>query len=566
MPEQGYSTSFMAPLWWIRAFEFALQMRRLETDPYTMSVAAGLSPALTDAELNALLVVLQAAQAQILQGQKWLSFSPESLQKNNAGIGRTRSFLFLRLLQVLRALQVSAPGNQEPTEPILLFDREERRRDPQGSQRTMYRLAPMAIELLLGFGEPYAELTRLLDGKPRVHRLLGRYQPLPLRPSVWLDLVQLEQYIFLQLQKASLWEKSNFRWDAVFGRSFDAIFTGIDIPIRKDQVQDTSPFRRRMRVLSRVGRKLMDQGVLKNPQEIDYLAIDQEGDPLTVVWQLHDTEGRERELRAYEMRCARYFREQTLEASLKKLTPVLLPGAVETGVQLWRDIEEAERQVPIGYLRVEGNLLLALPALFLEWSLRREATDILSLPGWIKDSAAVQILRSDRPMLERLQSFAQIIIDQPEYQRDIEEVPRGSFAAPVSLKQREVLEYLALHTNKQSSTRDGSPQLADAQPSRTPARANPVLSQQPARKAPTDADMRRQASEELQRMREKDPKRYQGLKQTYLENLELEKKQIILEMKERMQPQAFDDHLKYSLVKYMVDNPRLWQADGRMAP
>jgi hypothetical protein len=60
-------------------------------------------------------------------------------------------------------------------------------------------------------------------------------------------------------------------------------------------------------------------------------------------------------------------------------------------------------------------------------------------------------------------------------------------------------------------------------------------------------------------MRDKDPKRYQVLKQLYLDNLELEKKQIILEMKERMQPQAFDDHLKYSLVKYMVENPRSWQ-------
>lgn len=573
MAEQSVISTFMAPLWWIRAFELALQWRRLDADPFTMSHAAGISPALTDVELNALLVVLQSAQQQILQGQKWLSFGPESLQKNNAAVGRTRSFLFLRLLQVLRSLQVAPPAHLEAGEPILLFEREERRRDSQGNWKNMYRLAPMAAELMLGYGEPFAELTRLLEGRPRVHRHLGQYQPLSLRPSVWLDLVNLEQYIFLQLQKASYWEKSSFRWDSVFGRTFDALFAGIEIQSRK--AQDWSPFRLKMRLLTRVGRKLIDQGVLKAALDLDYVAVDQEGDPLAVVWQMHDSESRDRETRLYEVRCARYFREQSLDTSMRKLTAVFQSGSkisIEAAQLLWREIDEAERDLSLGHLRIEGNLLLALPALFFEWSLRCSAEDILRLPGWLKESAAVQLLQSSRPMVERLQSFAQIVQDQPEYQRDIEQVARASFAAPVSLRQREVLEFLASHSIKSSAARDqaslASPEgVASSSPALRPLVRGPqALPAAPARKTFNDAEVRRHAADELLKMRERDPKKYMGLKQQYLENLEAEKKQIILEMKERMQPQAFDDHLKYSLVKYMIENPRLWQNEERVGP
>jgi len=565
MAEHSIMSTFMAPLWWIQAFELALQLRRLEADPYSMSMAAGLSPALTDAELSALLVLMQQAQQQILLGQKWLHLSPDNLQKNLAGHGRTRSFLFLRVLQILRSLQVYPAATQEPFEPVPLFDREERRRDAQGSWKTVFRPAPMAAELLLGFGEPYAELARLLDGKPRVHRLLGLSQPLPLRPSVWLDLVQLEQFVFLQLQKATLWEKSSFRWDSVFGRSFENMFNGLSLPVPREPPENWSPFRQKMRLLTKVGRKLMDHGVLKNPQELDYLAVEQDSDPLLVIWQMNDTDQREAEMKVYEQRCARYFREQTMDPVIKKITPIMAPSSgmsTEACLQLWRELDEAERALPVGYLPLEGNLLMSYTTLFYEWTLRQKASDILRLPGWLAESAAVHELNAPKKSLhDRLQAFSRIMNDHSTYARDMETLPRASLAAPVSWRQREVLEFLASHSLKSHLTRDAAE--ADENSRRAaPARnlAPPAVAAVAAtRKAMPDADLRRQANDELQKMRDKDPKRYQVLKQLYLDNLELEKKQIILEMKERMQPQAFDDHLKYSLVKYMVENPRSWQ-------
>ncbi|MBC7660341.1 MAG: hypothetical protein H7249_11635 [Chitinophagaceae bacterium] len=570
MSEPISAASFIVPLWWIRAFEVALQLRSLDTDPFAMSDNGGLSPALTDAELNAFLVIIQSAQQQILSGQKWLKFDPDLLLKNHPAMGRTKSFLFLRLVQMLRSLQVLPNAQPDHKETLFFFEREERRRDTDGSHKSMYRLSNISAELLLGYTEPYSEVIRLLEGKARAHRYLGNHEPLSLRPSVWLDLAYLEQYIFLQLRKASLWEESTYRWDSVYGRGFDEFFANLSLPkVRSKDGIELSPFRQKIRLLKRVGRKLIDHGVIKSAQNIDYLAIDSDGDPLTVIWQLHESESQTGERKTYEAEVARYFRDNHLDQALKKLVPVIQPtGKPDEAALLWKEIEEREKIESIGHLKIDGNLLLSVSGLFYEWALRSKNTDVFQMPGWLKESPALKLINNPQlSMAEKLSGFSAMIKSQPEYQKDIESLPRACLAAPITLRQADILERLATVGSSASAVSraaqsSGVQARKDKQtPPPPPVAAKPVTVQ----KGP-DPELRKQATEELQKMRERDPKRYQGLKANYLENLEMEKKQIIFEMKERMQPHAFDDHLKYSLVKYMVDNPRLWQIEERNFP
>ncbi|RYZ59983.1 MAG: hypothetical protein EOP07_02295 [Proteobacteria bacterium] len=572
MSETISAASFIVPLWWIRAFEVALQLRSLDTDPFAMSETGGLSPALTDAELNAFLVIIQSSQQQILSGQKWLKFDPDLLLKNHPAMGRTKSFLFLRLVQMLRSLQVLPHSQPDQKETLFFFEREERRRDTDGSTKTMYRLNNLAAELLLGYTEPYSEVVRLVEGKARAHRYLGNHEPLSLRPSVWLDLSYLEQFIFLQLRKASMWEESSYRWDSVFGRGFDEFFANLTLPkIKAKDGMELSPFRQKIRLLKRVGRKLIDHGVIRSAQNIDYLAIDSDGDPLTVIWQLHESEAQSQERKDYETDVARYFRDNHLDQALKKLVPIVSPTAkTDELFAFWREIEDREKIESSGHLKLDGNLLLPISGLFFEWNLRSKSSDILSMPGWLKDSPALKLIGNPAlPLQEKLSGFAAMIKAQPEYQKDIENLPRASIAAPITLRQADILERLATAASSASSssktaTSQGVQARKDKQTSPAPAAAT-TMKPVGVQKGP-DPELRKQASEELQKMREREPKRYQSLKAKYLEDLEMEKKQIIFEMKERMQPHAFDDHLKYSLVKYMVDNPRLWQTEDRNFP
>jgi hypothetical protein len=568
MPESMSASSFIVPLWWIRAFEVASRLRNLDTDPYGMSDEAGLSPALTDAELNAFLVIIHSSQQQILAGQKWLKFDHNLLAKNHPTMSRTRGFLFLRMIQMLRSLQILPIHGGDNKETIFFFDKEERRRDGDGNYKSMFRLNNLSSELLLGYLEPYSEAIRLVEGKARAQRYLGHYEPLSLRPSVWLDLAQLEQYIFLQLRKATLWEESSYRWDSVFGRGFDEFFANLALPrIRNKDGVELSPFRQKIRLLKRVGRKLIDHGVIKSAQNIDYLAIDSDADPLTVIWQLHESETQGEERKGFESDVARHFRENHLEHAFKKLVPIINPSAKldEMGA-LWKEIEDGEGIDGLGYIKVEKNIIFSVGSLFFEWYLRSKSTDMLAMPGWLKESTALKLITSSVSLSERLTGFAAMIKDQPAYQKDIEQLPRASLVAPVSLRQADILARFAASSTSTSTPKSLPSQSAAARRDAkaatnivTPA-SKPVTVQ----KGP-DPELRKQATEELQRMREREPGRYQTLKAKYLEDLETEKKQIIFEMKERMQPHAFDDHLRYSLVKYMVDNPRLWRVGERFS-
>lgn len=565
MSESMSAASFIVPLWWIRAFEVASQLRSLDSDPYAMSDNGGLSPALTDAELNAFLVIIQSSQQQILNGQKWLKFDADLLAKNHPAMNRTRSFLFLRVIQMLRSLQILPIHGADHKEAIFFFEREERRRDADGGYKSMFRLSNLAAELLLGYSEPYSEVVRLVEGKARAHRFLGNYEPLSLRPSVWLDLAQLEQYIFLQLRKATLWEESSYRWDSVFGRGFDEFFANLTLPkVRTKEGAELSPFRQKIRLLKRVGRKLIDHGVIKSAQNIDYLAIDSDADPLTVIWQLHESETQAEERKSFESDVVRYFRENHLEQAMKKLVPVLAPSVkTDEAATLWKEIEDRERSEALGHLKIEKNILLSTSGLFFEWHLRAKSSDMFAMPGWLKDSPALKLITSNAPLGERLTGFATMMKTQPEYQKDIEQLPRASIAAPVSLRQADILERLATSSSGTPKTVVSQAAAAKRDSKAAAAIAATQPKPVPMQKGP-DPELRKQATEELQRMRDADPKRYQNLKAKYLEDLETEKKQIIFEMKERMQPHAFDDHLKYSLVKYMVDNPRLWQLEDKI--
>ena len=98
MPEQNSLASYFAPQWWVRAFEGALPQRHLHIEPSKLTVETGVSPALTEIELGALLICIRAAQSQLLTGHKWLAFPPELLEKHYTRANATRSFLFFRFL------------------------------------------------------------------------------------------------------------------------------------------------------------------------------------------------------------------------------------------------------------------------------------------------------------------------------------------------------------------------------------------------------------------------------------------------------------------------------------
>jgi hypothetical protein len=80
--------------------------------------------------------------------------------------------------------------------------------------------------------------------------------------------------------------------------------------------------------------------------------------------------------------------------------------------------------------------------------------------------------------------------------------------------------------------------------------------------------LRKLAGEELTKLYEKAPEKYQSLKRSYVDSLDQSKKQILLELESRSKPQQFDHQIRPSLIRFMVENPAVWSGikPSRLAP
>ena len=78
--------------------------------------------------------------------------------------------------------------------------------------------------------------------------------------------------------------------------------------------------------------------------------------------------------------------------------------------------------------------------------------------------------------------------------------------------------------------------------------------------SPAFQNLKKIALEELNTLKAKNPERYSLLKQNYINSLSEEKRQILLDVHDRVSEDVFDSHLRHGLLKYMVDNPSSWSS------
>ena len=78
--------------------------------------------------------------------------------------------------------------------------------------------------------------------------------------------------------------------------------------------------------------------------------------------------------------------------------------------------------------------------------------------------------------------------------------------------------------------------------------------------------MRLVAAEELQKIRTGSSGQYLQLKQRYLESLDLQGRQLICDIEQRLAPELFEEHLRHGLVRYMIEHPSAWHSAGSRKP
>jgi len=80
------------------------------------------------------------------------------------------------------------------------------------------------------------------------------------------------------------------------------------------------------------------------------------------------------------------------------------------------------------------------------------------------------------------------------------------------------------------------------------------------------AKIRLLAAEELQKIRNGNFSQYFQLKQRYLESLDLQGREVIRDIEQRLAPVLFEEHLRHAIIRYMVDHPSAWHSAGSGKP
>ena len=174
----SFATHLMLPGWWVRAYEAASLAEASGAGAMAQACAAGLAPAMSPLEMNALAMVLASLQEQLLRptglepGREELSLSSEEHLKHAGTAVRGRRFAFEKVIQILtgvRLLREGADGSLRSQAPFA-GDRWTLAPGGAGTSQEVgvaLTLAPLGRELLLGLADPHQDLVRFAAGRRR---------------------------------------------------------------------------------------------------------------------------------------------------------------------------------------------------------------------------------------------------------------------------------------------------------------------------------------------------------------------------------------------------------------
>lgn len=524
-----------------------------------------LAPALSSIELVALAAVLSQLQAMLMAGVKGsLELSLGTHLKHAGQASRARRFAYERLLQELAGLRFIVPkGANGGWRTHKIFAEESW--EARDGQDLVLDLTPSSLgrDLLLGCADAHIELLRALKAEPEAKMVLGREAPLAIWRSVWLDLTGIDLEIFLRLEQAMQWERRWLDLDGSFAVSLQTLF---------EYVGRNFDLVGRLRQLSRLGRRLLGHGYLAAGVGEQFLAFgDDQADEIQLVWQASRERRSSDAARQHVLKVSAWNHHHRLQPQAQLLAKVLSHADAELTVAeaLAREILDlSTSDEAILALWDGGSILLSPQMLFLEFALRIRARGLWALPEAALGGAFVSLAdpASTQSVGERFAAFCTALVDEPQFVRNVLNVPLATLASEASREQA-----LGLCKTAVDSIAAGVPAgRVEVKPhlvpvaSRTQAPQSGVATE---KVKPSDAEqfasrMRKTAADELARLRAGDPSKYAALKKAFFESLDDGAKHMMLEVQRHMEPSKFEEQLRVQLVRFMIENPGAWRSNS----
>jgi hypothetical protein len=535
----GREGQYHLPWWWVKSFDAT----RIRLSPIQQIVETGLTPTFNSTELGILVILLPSFQQAIFEGAD-LTLNAAELKKLLPSQSTTVQAAFENLAHLLHTAELLVQNDGSTFGSVKWFGQSGYSMDGANLNISL-RPTEMGEELLLGFYEPYSDMLRLKERAiPQLAFWPGN-APLTVSEPVWLEFSEPQRRFLLELEKAVQWQDGWVRLDGVFSLPAEQLIGSI-------KKKEGSQFGAMLKVMHQIGNKMYLHGLIDKGVTPDYMAFGKISQcAVSVAWQVPWSRIYLEEYRQYKDKAVRFLAEKRLLPRLDEITRTL------SGPLVTEDLIQRVKQLVINLQTEDPALLLStLPigpqcatyfslAAFLEIHLRALPGHPYPIDDWLRTSDLGAVISvSARDLTSGFKQFVEFMTSQSEFCKAIN---TNSSLVPLSLEgdARAKLFLEQSHVMPKVSLVKPTPQ---SHPEELKAKGRMLAGDR------GQAKMRQAVLEELDAMRKNQIKKYIDLKRRYLESLDQQSRNIIIEVQQRLDASAFDEQIRSSLAKFLMEN------------
>jgi hypothetical protein len=541
------------PGWWIHAFERAQNLKmemNFVPDPREDSVPVKLDAS----EWSVLALVLGQVQKQIFSSKdpvekieiEWAQLVRLLSSAESSAVERLQTVF--NNLPSLRFLIERRDGSFEV---ISLFENEVWNRGQNSSDLKLgLTLSLRGWELLSGYTDGHLDLLGKLSGQQSLLTVNHGYQPLVLWTAVWLELNQVEQIVYTRMEAAMQAQGAWFRLDGLIGISLEKLTNGMKTGKKSAQ---SSTILDRLRLVVKLGRRLVAHGLIQREPSNQYMAITSEStaNPPTIMWQASAERLRSKDEAEYFGLVSSRIFEIPLRKSMHSILRVFgtLSGS-ESFAKNLQDIWSQISVVPGSAVQISPGFLAQAHLLFLEWLARSQSTTVILLPQKLRAHPILSefnhVTAQNAQMLFKkfirtLSSIQELFLD-------------NDANYPLTIAHPSFMNFDVLLVKPEK--------VAEKRVSALPVNRIPVKQDvvEEKKTSPNQLKMRQIAQSELEKMMKQTPQAYADLKQKFLSSVGTEVKDMIMDAQRRLGSKELDRHLKSQIIKYMIEHPGSWNS------
>ena len=557
------TTKLFLPAWWIDSYDSVAS--KIEPSHYlTLVERLKIIPLFDANELSSMALISARVQECLLEGDGITRINASFLGKHiSTGKNDQIHSKVLQLVGGIRYIDDGATTSIVDSEKIYVDECNE---DPE----IELRLTDEGDELVLGVVDAFKECSRKLKGNFHVNKILNNKPPIGVAKSLWLDLNHVESALLLRMETAMHWDHKWLHFNGTFGQDLLSIFSGLSIKLRKDVPNE---FSKKLKVLDKFGKKLIEHGLVMQLEPKNYLAFEASTD-IQLVWKLASESNQWEDENKYFEKCCRYFSKRNFELSASHI-PFLLKELFQESLgehigeldQFRSSLEDREVDADGLLTILNGNCVLSKFDFFCELYLRKHSQGTFLISEEL--AAHFTLISGDLD-----QSWENYLLELNAISGRIEDIVNehsilgSKFFENLSPDLKARLSKGLTKWNEQSRDSQNAISSVKHDKDKVETRARNDRNK-PGKTKENEltthglgSKFRKLASQELERLKRHQPSEYLKIQQKYFDSMTEKQRKTWNEVTSRVRPELRDQQLKLMLIRFMVNNPNLWASEA----